>query len=95
MNEHATPDLTSTRIGQELPLRHLQGDEYTYIQNEQELAATVADVSEDVLAKHIKAYENDTITGAMVKVGEGWYDQIWLTTDSAPYHLASLYTRAL
>lgn len=76
------------------PLRALQGEEYELIQQDQNLVATLEYIPKE-RQQALLIFEGETITGAIVKITEGEYKEIWLTTEPAYYALTSFYFRVI
>ncbi len=63
-------------------LNDLQGNEYIFLQNDGDIL--------DVASEFVTDFAED-ITGAVVKMGEGEYTEVWLTESSKPYLLSAIY----
>ncbi len=63
-------------------LNDLQGNEYTFLQNDGDIL--------DIASEFVTEFAED-ITGAVVKVGDGEYLEVWLTESSRPFELSAIY----
>ncbi len=63
-------------------LNDLQGNEYIFLQNDGDIL--------DVASEFATDFAED-ITGAVVKMGNGEYLEVWLTESSRPYELQAIY----
>lgn len=79
-------------IGADKRLVELQGEEYQFIQNEQDLEALDEYIPKKELEK-LMVFSGDKVTGAVVKHGDGEYLEIWVTTTSGYYFTGTIYTR--
>jgi hypothetical protein len=68
---------------------------YIFIQFDYELKEIEETLSKKQLVKEYgESYQNEddqVITGAIVKVDEGDYTEIWITTENKPYMVNSMY----
>ena len=72
----------------ELDDKYLQDKRFMFITDSQEIehiCSHLGDIREDP----------EDVTGALVDVGDGDYNEVWLTTWRAPWNLSSWYFRAL
>lgn len=65
-------------------LRYLEDDIYTYISTDYDLEAVLEFVG-------LPDEDKEDITGAVVLVGDGDYDAVWLTESPRPYDLTATY----
>ena len=65
-------------------LRALQGEKYTLIQNDRDIASTL-----DYIGLPHEFYQD--ITGAVIWAHDGEYAEVWLTESGAWYDLSSQY----
>ncbi len=63
-------------------LNDLQGNEYIFLQNDGDIL--------DVASEFATDFAED-ITGAVVKMGNGEYLEVWLTESSRPFELSAIY----
>ena len=88
-----TPADTSP-LGEPRTCRELQGEEYTLIQNEQDLTDVAEHIDWPGLKNHTFV-EKTALTAAIVAIGDGEYTDIWGCVDVAPYALSATYYRLL
>lgn len=60
------------------------GDDYVFIQNDSDLASVLESVG-------LPKGDRKDITGAMVVVGDGDYEAVWLCEDNRYYDLSAIY----
>lgn len=65
-----------------VPLSELQDDGYTFVQLEADLRQIVEDYAGGI-----------NITGAVVKIGDGEYEEVWVTESSRPFELSAMYEK--
>lgn len=88
-----TPADTSP-LGEPRTCRELQGEEYTLIQNEQDLASVAEHIDWPALKNHTFIEKSD-LTAAIVAIGDGEYTDIWGCVEAGPYVLSATYYRLL
>lgn len=84
-----------TVIGDSVQLKELQSEEYDLIQSDDDLRYVSSHVDEAFIESDVLFFSGDFLTGAVVKHGDGEYEEVWLSTDPEPWLLTSYYKRCI
>jgi hypothetical protein len=85
----------ATKVDDWVKLSQLQGDEYDLIQRQEDLKQLCEHVGNDLIRRKVFLFKKDYVTGAVVKHGDGEYEEVWFTTNNAYYALTSDYIRVI